>query len=557
LVTAETGEGPAEWLLATPSGELNMVALLERAARERPADVFFTHPGGAERLAEFNALTNRIARNLKALGVDEGAHVAVLMDSSREYFAVWFALAKLGSVEIAINPAYKGDLLAHQLVQSGAVACIAESAYTGNLVGIAGSVPGLRTVISRGGSGKLPEAGAAVGSYDFDRLLAPNDETNLQTPLSPDGIAGMVFTSGTTGPSKAVVLSHAYTVAYGLLYAEVNELDRTDVILNFQPVFHMTGKFVVIAALAVGGRMHVMPRFSVRAFWDEMREHGVTNVVAIGGVCKMLLAAPPDNRDFDNPVRVVYAVPDPVEIHEEFEKRFGCTLTTVFGSSEIGLPAFQSPSAAPVPGSCGRRSPHYEVQVVDDYDRILPLGSAGEIVVRPKHPFLICSGYYGQGEKTVSAMRNLWFHTGDRGRFDDGGYLWFVDRTTDSLRRRGENISSFELESQICRHPAVAEAVAVAAASDVGEDEVWVLVRPREGASLTHEELMLHCASVLPYFMIPRYFDIVDDFPRTPTSKIEKYLLREAGPSADTWDREKHGWIVKQRQLTHVAQSDR
>jgi crotonobetaine/carnitine-CoA ligase len=287
-----------------------------------------------------------------------------------------------------------------------------------------------------------------------------------------------------------------------------------------------------------------------------VREHGVTNVVAIGGVCKMLLAAPPDSRDFDNPVRAVYAVPDPVEIHEEFEKRFGCTLTTVFGSSEIGLPAFQPPSAAPVPGSCGRRSPHYEVQVVDDYDRILPPGSAGEIVVRGKHPFLICSGYYGQGEKTVSAMRNLWFHTGDRGRFDDDGYLWFVDRTTDSLRRRGENISSFELESQVCRHPAVAEAVAVAAASDVGEDEVWVLVRPREGASLTHEELMLHCASVLPYFMIPRYFDIVDDFPRTPTSKIEKYLLRKAGPGADTWDREKHGWIVKQRQLTRVGQSD-
>ncbi|WP_344112065.1 AMP-binding protein [Nocardioides humi] len=531
-----------------------MTALLERAARERPGDIFFTHGDEAVGLDEFNRLVNRMARNLQQAGVTAGVHVAVMMDTGRDYFATWFALAKVGAVEVAINPAYRGELLAHQLRQSASMIAVIDEEYLPNLATAAGEVDDLRTVVVRGDSWSPFEVAGPSRSWSgFDRLLAPQPEDNLGLEVPPDSIGGMVFTSGTTGPSKAVLLSQHYMAAYGLMYAEVNELDESDVILNFQPVFHMTGKFVAIAALAVGGRMHVMSRFRVTGFWDEMRAFGVTNVVAIGGVCNMLLSVPATPDDTDNPVKVVYAVPDLPELHTEFEQRFDCVVTTVFGSSEVGLPIFRSPADVYAPGSAGRRSPHYEVEVVDGFGAILPPGQVGEIVVRGRGPLLLCSGYNGQPEKMLEATRDLWFHTGDRGRFDDEGNMWFVDRATDSLRRRGENISSFELESQIARHPAVAEAVAVSTPSELGEDEVWVLARLREGFSVTPEELLQHCETVLPYFMIPRYIEIVEDFPRTPTAKVQKYKIRAQGPGVATWDREAHGWFIRGRKLVREA----
>ncbi|MFI5426617.1 AMP-binding protein [Aeromicrobium sp. UC242_57] len=357
-----------------------------------------------------------------------------------------------------------------------------------------------------------------------------------------------MFTSGTTGPSKGVLLSHHYLAAYGLMYAEVNQLKADDVILNFLPFFHVSGKFLTMATLAMDARMHLQPRLSVTTFWEEIRKYGVTNFVGVGGVCNMLLAQTRRPEDAQTSLRTVYAVPDPADIHREFEERFGCTMTTVFGSTEAGLPIFRGPSHEYRPGSCGQQSPYYEIRVVDDRDQEVPVGESGDIVVRSRRPYLLGSGYIGMPERTVEAWRNLWFHTGDRGRVDADGWYWFEDRSSDSMRRRGENISSFEVEMLVCRHPAVAEAVVVAAPSSVGEDEVWVLAKLRDEASLTHEGLLLHCAAVMPYFMIPRYFDIVEEFPRTPTAKVEKYKIRSTGPGPHTWDRESHGWHLRRRE---------
>jgi crotonobetaine/carnitine-CoA ligase len=340
------------------------------------------------------------------------------------------------------------------------------------------------------------------------------------------------------------------------MYAETNRLDSDDVLMNFLPFFHIGAKFLTIAALGIDGRMHLQPRLSVTNLLEEVREHGVTNFIAVGGICGMLLSRPASPEDATTSLRVVYAVPDPASVHDEFESRFGCRLTSAFGSTEIGFPIMRFPEDPFIPGASGRPSPYYEVKIFDEYDNEVRANAVGEIVVRPKGPYLVASGYVGMPERTAETWRNLWMHSGDRGRMNEDGWLWFEDRASDSIRRRGENISSFEVESLIGQHPSVAEVVAVAVPSEAMEDEVRVLVIPRTGTYLTHEDLLKHCARTMPYFMIPRYFDIVEDFPRTPTAKVEKYKIRQTGLSSSTWDREEAGWVLRSRRLVHVDETE-
>jgi len=528
--------------------DVSIVRILEERADRAPDSVFFTWHDTMVTVGEFNRTVNRTARNLAAKGVGNGTHVVIVMDTSPDYLAVWFALAKLGAVEVPVNTAYHGEILRHQIVTGRATFGIVDAHYVSRVVDLGSEVPALADVVVRGGS--LPDA-THKRWHAFDDLLAEADDDNLDIEVRYDSVAGVIFTSGTTGPSKGVQLSHHYQAAYGLMYAEVNRLRDDDVIFNFMPFFHVSGKFLTIATLAMNARMHLKERLSISTFWDDIRSFGVTNFIAVGGVCNMLLAQPPHPDDSNTSVRTVYAVPDPADIHREFEQRFGCSMTTVFGSTEVGLPIFRSPEDGYSPGSCGRQSPYYEVKIVDDRDQEVPVGTSGEIVVRSKLPYLLGSGYIGMPEQTVEAWRNLWFHSGDRGRVDADGWFWFVDRSSDSMRRRGENISSFEVETLVCQHPSVAEAVVVATPSSVGEDEVWALVKVRDGMHVEPQELMEHCASVMPYFMIPRYYDIVEEFPRTPTAKVEKYKIRKAGPGPNTWDREAHGWHLRRRELVY------
>jgi crotonobetaine/carnitine-CoA ligase len=543
---------PDSYLDAIPPRDLTVVRLLERRAAANPDGTFFSWADDTTTFGEFNAAVNRMARRLQHEGVTRGTHVAVSMDTSPDYLTLWFALAKVGAVEIPINTAYLGEMLQHQLTSSTATVCVADAAYAERIVQIAPSVPRLEHLYVRG----RPSPIIRPASQDFAVLLAADVETDPGLDVDHDSTAGIIFTSGTTGPSKGVLLSHHYLAAYGTMYADINGLHSDDVLLNFLPFFHVGAKFLTIATLVCGGRMRLLPRLSISTFLDEVIRHGVTNFVAVGGVCNMLLSKPPRPDDAQSSIRTIYAVPDPADIHEEMERRFGCRMTTVYGSTEVGLPIFRGVDDDYRPGSCGRQSPYYEVRVVDEHDNELPDGEAGELVIRPRRPYLVGSGYIGMPERTVEAWRNLWLHSGDRGRMDADGWFYFEDRATDSLRRRGENISSFEVETLVTGHPAVSEAIAVAAASDVGEDDVWVLVILRDGMSVEPEELLRYCAEKMPYFMVPRYLDIVQDFPRTPTAKVEKYKLRAAGPGPTTWDREAHGWRVTREGLVRTIGAD-
>ncbi len=522
--------------------------LLERRARAAPDAVFFTFEGEDVTTSHCNRMAEVVAGHLRAAGVGPGTHVAVLMDSTPEYLYLWFALSKLGAVEIPINTAYRGDLLRHVLQTCQATACVIESRFVDTLNEAAQGLAAFGPCIVRGGDAPPPP-----GAIRFETLLAPHGGDDLSVPAArADDITCVIFTSGTTGPSKGVLLSQHYLTAYGLMYAEINGLRDDDVVMNFLPYFHIAAKFLTIAVLACEGRMLLQRRLSISTFWQEVRAHGVTNFLGVGGICNMLISKPESPDDRDNTIRTIYAVPDPADVHDELERRFQCRITTVFGSTEAGLPLFRGVADPYRPTSCGRPSPYYEVQIVDDDDHPVPVGVSGEIVVRPRRPLLLGSGYIGMAERTVKAWRNLWLHTGDRGHTDADGFFYFDDRLSDSIRRRGENISSYEVEAIVTKHPAVSEAVAVATASDVGEDEVRVLVIPRQGQTLHPEDLLRHCCLHMPYFMVPRYIDVVQELPRTATAKVEKYKIRATGCTASTWDRDAHGWKVTRSGLqTH------
>jgi crotonobetaine/carnitine-CoA ligase len=521
------------------SEKLVLASILERRAAEAPEELFFSWEDDRFTLAEFNRSVNEMARNLQQQGIVAGQGIAIIMETSVEYMRLWFALAKIGAIEIPINNAYRGDLLGHVLRTSGAVFAVVDGQYVDVLAQVADHLPNLKMVFVREGKWRGSDA---IAGCDFAELTAPNENSNLGEAPHFSEVGGIIFTSGTTGPSKGVLLSHYYLAAYGYMYREINGLGKDDVVLNFLPFFHIGAKFLTIAVLLSGGRMHLQKRLSIGTFWDTVRKFGVTNFIGVGGICNMLLSRPPSPGDRDTSIRTIYAVPDPADIHQEIEERFNCKLTTVFGSTECGLPLFRSTDDEYRPGSCGRVSPYYDVQIVDKGDLPLKAGEVGEIVVRPKLPFLTGSGYVSMSDKTVESWRNLWLHTGDNGYVDETGWFYFVDRATDSIRRRGENISSYEVEQMVGTHSDIAEVAAMAAPSEIGEEEVWVQVIPRQGRSLICEDILLHCANTMPYFMVPRFIEIVDEFPRTPTAKVEKFKLRKAGPGKDAWDSTANGF---------------
>ncbi|MFA7554854.1 MAG: AMP-binding protein [Spongiibacteraceae bacterium] len=518
--------------------------LLEKRATDCTDKVFFSFGSTSYTFDEFNKNVNSMARRLLEEGLSQGSVVAILMDGSPEYLTLWFALAKIGAVEVPINTAYRGEILLHQLRTCGATVCAIDDAYFPSIHSIINDSSVETCFVNNPAQSAVALDSAPTTYRNFCDLLQARKNDNLNIPIAHSAIGGIIFTSGTTGPSKGVQLSYRYLTACGVIYADINELRDDDVVMNFLPFFHVAAKNLTIGTLVGGGSMRLLPRLSISSFWDEVRHYGITHFMGVGGICNMLLSKPPQVSDAETTLRTIYAVPDPDETHHELEKRFNCSVNTVFGSTEIGLPLSRNARDEYRPGSCGKLSRFYEVKIVDEFDNELPAGVTGEIVVRPKQPFLVASGYIGMPEKTVTAWRNLWLHSGDSGRVDADGWFYFEDRVSDSMRRRGENISSFEVETLVSTHEAISEVAAVAYPSEIGEDEVRIFVIARAGRVLTPETVFIHCGENMPYFMVPRYIDIVERFPRTPTEKVEKYKLRKTPKLDTTWDYLDHGWTL-------------
>ena len=518
-------------------------SVLERRAAERPDHPVMHWDGRDYSYAAINREANRVAAGLEARGIEPGARVAVMMQNTPAHVFVWFATAKLGIVEVPINTAYRGDILVHIVTTARATAMVMDAEFLPVVARIADRCPGLQTFVVEGGDIEGARRMLPGVVLSLDDVAAGNGADRARA-VEATTTACIMFTSGTTGPSKGVVINNHFELSFAVIFNEIVSLRADDVTYNFLPFFHIAGKFILLGTMLADCQMLLRPRFSAAQFWPDVRAHGATVTVAVGGICHMLYAAPRRPDDANNPLRMIYSVPNPHDVREDFLARFGLQLTEGYGSTEANIVVYSRPGEATPKGAAGRAAPYYEVAIVDEMGRPAPSGTSGEIVVRPRHPFILMAGYDSLPEATLAAFRNLWFHSGDRGHMDDAGYLYFHDRMKDAIRRRGENISSFEVERIVNKHPDVAETAAIAVAADVGEDEVKVVVVRTPGADMTEEALLRHCAAEMPYFMVPRFIEFRADLPRTPTQKVRKVALRAEGITAATWDREAAGFKV-------------
>ena len=519
--------------------------LLEDKAAKLPDHPILFWSDEVYTYSQLNYNANKIARGFLDIQLQHSDRVAVMMQSSPTYIGVWFGLAKLGAIEVPINTAYKGDLLAHIINSSGASVAVVDIEFLPVFEQIIKLCPLLkRIVINTDANSPKNFSIKEEVTYDQLSLLSSDDGSNLGHNILPEDIACVMFTSGTTGPSKGVIINNAFELSFAVIFNEIVSLSSSDITYNFLPFFHIAGKFILLGTMFVDGRMVLRARFSADSFWADVRKYGVTVTVGVGGICQMLYAKPSTPQDSENPLRMIYSVPNPHDVLEKFKKRFGVELTEGYGSTEANIVVYTRPNEDTPLGAAGRAAPYYDVRIVDEDDNEVPPGVSGEIVVRPKYANILMEGYFGLPEKTIETFRNLWFHSGDRGVMDESRYLFFLDRMKDAIRRRGENISSFEVERIVSKYSAVSEVAAIGVPADVGEDEVKIIVVCREDTPINPIDLFKHCINEMPYFMVPRFIEFVDVLPRTPTQKVRKVELRELGVTNTTWDCEKEGFKV-------------
>lgn len=427
--------------------------LLARRAAERPDHPFLRFADCELTFAETDARVSAVASGLAELGIRDGQLVPVLLPNCVDFVVTWLGLCRLGAVATLVNTALRGPALVHALEVSSARQAVVDSSLTAALQLILPDLSTLRTVVMHGDHVVARTQLTGVDVVPFSGL-----DTGRAGVLEPSthGItdsAMVLFTSGTTGPSKGCVLSHRYAVRQAQLMIEHFQLRADDVLYSPFPLFHLDASVLtVVPALVLGTTAAIAERFSSSGFWDDLKRFGATVFDFMGATLTMLYKREPRPEDADHPARLAWGVPVP-EFAAEFEERFGVRLVEAYGSTDAGVPIYQPLDQPRRPGSCGRAITAYDVKLFDDHDIEVAAGTVGEIVVRPREPSLISDGYHGMPEATIESRRNLWFHTGDLARCDDDGYFYFVGRQTESIRRRGENISSFEVEEVVKLHP--------------------------------------------------------------------------------------------------------
>ncbi len=496
--------------------------LLTRRARTHTNHVFLRFATGDLTFGEVDDQTSRLAAGLASIGVESGATVPVLMANSPEFVVSLMALSRLGAVACLVNTTFKGPALAHAIGATQARTVLLDETTVANFDEISSSLTN--------------EPRRIVVGDRWDDLAATAPVVTKATHSATDP-AMVLFTSGTTGTSKGCVLSHRYVVRQAELMSTHLGFVETDVFYCPFPLFHIDAAVLTVGpALVLGATAAIGERFSVSGFWPEVRRFGATVFDFMGATLTMLHKACASADDADNQVRLAWGVPVPDAIAHDFERRFGLQLVELYGSTDSGIPMYHPIDQTRRPGSCGVVIDAYEAQLHDDDGFEVADGEVGELVVRPKEPSLMADGYLGLPEATLSARRNLWFHTGDRLRRDTDGFHYFIGRSADTIRRRGENISAFEVEEVVKLHPDVLDAAAFGVPSELTEDDLMVAVVLRPGCTIEPAALIEFCASLSARHMVPRFLDFVDDLPRTPTEKVRKDVLRDRGITPTTWD---------------------
>jgi crotonobetaine/carnitine-CoA ligase len=521
--------------MTSPDRSTILDALRGRLASD-PDGAYLDFHGDGWTARRIDDESRRYAAVLSARGVRRGDRVASLLENGAPQVLVFFATLRLGAIAVPINTAYKGEFLRHQLADCGATAVVAGDEFADRVREIAGpeTTPDLAHILSP--DALANEAANAVAVEEADP--------------GPGDLACLIYTAGTTGPSKGCMLSHNYVVCMAKQIARAWQRRDDDVVWTPLPLFHLNAiSICVVGTLLTGGSASIARKFSVSGFWPEVQRTGATMLSMLGSLAILIANADDHPGMTGHRLRVCVAAPMPPDIDTIWRERFGCaTFSAGFGLTEASLIAALPPGAVNKPGAAGMLNDvEFEVRLVDDDDRSVPVGEAGEIVARPREPDTMFAGYWNRPADTVAAWRNLWFHTGDLGRVDEDGFLYFVDRKKDSLRRRGENISSFEMEKTLFGNAAIKDVAVHAVPSEMGEDDVKVTCILADGADLSEEGLCRWLAERVPYFAIPRYIEFRSDLPRNPVGRVLKYELRSEGVTAATWDREAAGVTFERR----------
>ena len=525
-----------------------VTAALNRAVVSHGSRTFLDFTGDTYTYSDIDRESTRLARGLIALGVRKGDAVASVLDNNLQAVLSWFAINKAGAISVPVNTAYKGEFLRHQLNDCGATVVIAEADCAQRVVQVQEGLDRVATLVQHRGP-LVSSSRLTVLALDsiFDASSEP-----LEDPNNPSDLSMLVYTAGTTGPSKGCMISHNYACNLGRQVVLMEGRRPEDCNWTALPLFHMnaTGGSI-LSCMFVGARVAIFPRFSVSRFWPDIRRSGATVASLLGSMITFLAEAEDneDSRACFGQLHTVRGSPFPAALQEKWRARFGVRRA---GSNSYGLTeaarvtGLRSDEEAP-PGSSGRPNEDFDVRIFDDEDNEVPPGVPGEIVVRPRRAHIMFEGYWNRPADTLKIMRNMWLHSGDIGKLDGEGYLYFVDRKKDYLRRRGENISTFEVETGLRAHPAVADVAVHAVFSESGEDDVKATIVLKNDAEVTEEALCLWAIERLPYFAIPRYFEFRGDLPRNPLGRVLKYQLRADGCTPGTWDREKTGLQIPKR----------
>jgi len=507
-----------------PSEEYHDLATLVRAkARKNGERIALRFPQRDLSYEGIDRESDRVAAGLRALGVERGNRLAALLFNTPEFLTLWFGAAKVGAVLVPLNTALKGEILAYELADCSPTGLVIDrrlwEAYEPHR---SRSAIGWEYVVDPDGApAELPARARAWVD------LPSNEAPSADDPPKPWDPASILYTSGTTGPPKGAIIPHEKCLTTPREIGQRSRLTPESVLFTGLPLFHCNAQeMTTLTALLNDLTAAYDERFHASSYWEAAGRAGATHVSLLISMINVLYKQPPKPTDTAHSVRVALTAGTTKEVWPDFERRFGLSIIELYGMTECGCTTLMNPPDAVRVGSIGTPLGFVEAAVVDDEDRPVPPGTRGELIVRPRQPFSMFLGYHGKPEKTVEAWRNLWFHTGDYVTADPDGYYYFVDRKKDVIRRRGENLAPYDVESVLNRHPSVFESVVVGVPSPLGEEDVKAFVQLNPNARADARGLFEYLAAELPFFMVPRYIEFLDEIPKTANQKAQRYLLK-------------------------------
>ncbi|MEM0129662.1 MAG: AMP-binding protein [Thermoplasmata archaeon] len=516
--------------------------LIEGKARKNGDRTAFRFAGTQISYEAMAGASRRAARGFADAGVGVGDRVATMLYNGPEFLTSWFGLAWRGAVLVPLNTALKGEILRYELADASVRGLVIDRRLWEAFATVREKVriPEVWIVDAEAPTGTDPP-----GTRPFGEVARAPDgfPREHRSPWDP---AAILYTSGTTGPPKGAIIPNEKYLRTPREIGARSRLEPSSVLFTALPLFHCNAQeMTTLTAFLNDLTAAYDERFHASTYWETAARFGATHISLLIAMINVLYKQPERPTDRTHRVRTALTAGATRAIWPLFERRFGVSILELYGMTECGCTTLMNPPEAVRVGSIGTPLGFVEAAVVDDFDRPVPPGTRGELVVRPRDPFTMFSGYLHKAEQTVEAWRNLWFHTGDYVTRDADGYFYFVDRKKDVIRRRGENLAPYDVESVLNRHPAVFESVVVGVPSPLGEEDVKAFVQLRPGSRADAREIFLFAAENLPFFMVPRYLEFIDEIPKTANQKAQRYLLRQRPPGPQQFDREAMGIAVR------------